>query len=176
MATLLTGQFRYTVDELLTALRWHFRRKRRRTAAMLSVYACFALVGAFLVWSFGFDNSLGVVSLALGLGYWAYWFLVRPRRLRSYAERVLQQMSVRDQKVRWELSSEGLACADPNSSTSFNWVSVYEAVETPDGLLLFMNEGIFHWLPSHAFERATWKAVVELTASQVRKFSTLCPA
>lgn len=139
---------------------------------MLALYALFAVFGVALVVHGGVaGNAFGVASLVLGLIYWVYWFLVRPRRLRSYATRVLTQMSVRDQIVCWELSSEQLACTEPTGTTTLKWMAIYEAVETPAGLMLYPNEAMFHWIPSYAFDQSTWHSVVQLTKDRVERFS-----
>jgi hypothetical protein len=53
------------------------------------------------------------------------------------------------------------------------WGALHEIVRTPDGLLLYPQEHMFQWLPSHAFDQATWKAVTELAKAHVERFSRL---
>lgn len=173
MDSVLVGQFRFTAAEFRTALAWHYRVRRRRARLILNlVYAGFGLFSAVALWQSGPDDRvLPIAGVAASLTYFGYWFLIRPLRMRSLADRMFGQMSARDQMVRCELSSEGLSFSEPSSSGKMLWGALHEIVRTPDGLLLYPNEHMFQWLPSHTFDQATWKAVIELAKARVERFS-----
>jgi hypothetical protein len=169
----LCGQFRFTLGEYRAALTRHQRHRRPRIRLYLHlVYALFGLFGGVSLWQRGLeDNVLGILSATISAVYFVYWLLVRPARMRAITDRVFAQMSEADQMVRWEFSPDGLKCSAPNARAEFGWNALYEAVGTPEGLLLYPNEHVFHWIPSHAFDQATWKEAVRLVENRVTRFS-----
>jgi hypothetical protein len=55
------------------------------------------------------------------------------------------------------------------------WASVYKAVLSRDGLLLYSNERMFHWLPCDAFasadDFAAARALVEASVARVKSIN-----
>ena len=146
----LKATFRMSADELLKASKLSLRhspmgRKFRITVFVIGPLAVVAGV-TILLTSDTRAMVFGIFFLAIGLGACLSPLAIRKELRKHYAKR-----PDRDMMVTWEFYPDRAVTVTDGASSQLQWRMFSRAVETKAGFLLYMNDRMFHWLPSHAF-------------------------
>ena len=167
----ITASFKWSAEELLTAQRVHMRhspqfrkvRRARWTIAPMGI-----LGGGFVLFIHGLrpDGVLALFCVVAGLSLLAVPSLVRRMTLRHYVRR-----PDRGLVVNWEFYSDHISTKTEASSSTFEWRMISRVLQATEGFLLYPNDRIFHWLPTHAFrEAANVEAFTQLAKSRVQNY------
>ncbi len=161
----IKGKYTFTVDELLmaTALarkesaRASFRRWYRPAGVLL-------LAGGLFLFN-SKDPGPALLLIASGAFYAGFLnpltkFFIR----RHFAKR-----PDRDIELSYEGSDEGLTWITPHSRSTVGWLLIAKARKHKNGILLFANDAIFHWLPNHSLER---EADLQVLSELIRRHVT----
>jgi hypothetical protein len=164
----LTASFKWTADELLTAQRVHMRysplgRKFRRAMFVTAPISILFGVGIFVTRGF---HPAGVAFVVFGSALLLSPLLVRQTTLKHYARR-----PDRDMVVTYEFYPERIVSTTEASSATLEWRMISRVFQTGGGFLLYPNDRIFHWVPTHAFPNASdVEAFAKLARSKVPQY------
>jgi hypothetical protein len=167
----IVARFRWTVEELLAARRWHFKHICR---PIFRVGMYFIAAVALLA---GVASILAKESPAFG---WAiligatYFILLRPLEVRFFTRYRFSKRPDSNVDVEWEFTSERICIRTPLSTSEIIWELFSKVVHTPTGMLFYPNDQIFHWVPRHAFANsADFEQITEVARSNVKRFYNL---
>ena len=172
MSEPLVCTFRWTSEELLTATRYHRRHQVRRPIR----FAAHAVAFLILTVSAASLVTSGFSSAPAGFLFGGvYWYLLRPLELRWWTRRRFTKRPDANTLVTWSLAERGVTTAAEGLGTSeFAWNAVHKCVHTPNGLLLYSLDNLFHWIPNSGFAslEAAQRAS-ELVRRNVAQYSAL---
>ncbi len=125
------------------------------------------IVGGYGLLCGGKSVAVGIVFILGGV----YWFAIRPFERRWMTRRQFAKRPDKDTEIEWLVGPEKLAAKSGLGHGEYFWHAFTKAVRTPAGLMLYLTDQIYHWLPRHAFQSdADYKRVVELAKSRVQRF------
>jgi hypothetical protein len=162
----VTIRFRWTVNDLLRAHRYHFRHSCR-LVFRFGLHLIFALVilGGYGLYQSG--KSFAGIAFAFG---GVYWFTLRPFERRWMLRRQLNKNPARDIEFEWQVDSDKIFARSSLAQAEFSWQAFSKMVSTPAGVLLYPNDQIYHWLPRHGFASdPEFKRFVELAKSKIHR-------
>jgi hypothetical protein len=143
----IVARFRWTVDELIAARRWHYRQTMRpffRGAIWVFALLFFvAGIGILVSGELG-DGAIvsglgGLIALSLTIGTpWLARFQFRHRPDQNV-------------EVEWRIKTDNIQIIAPHSRTEADWSAFHKVVKTPAGFLFYLNPQLFHWIPRDAF-------------------------
>src|SRR5580765_7205300 len=133
---------------------------------LVSAVGCL-LIMAFWFWLFkkiGLDNAGS-----------AYWKPTEKDRLRL--QKSLGKMAEQELLVSWEFDETGVRFTPvTEKSVNYSWPNVSRVVETPRGLLIFMNRISNLWFPKTAFASSgDYEEVCRIIAARAGTFQRLTP-
>jgi hypothetical protein len=166
----ITASYLLTTDAMLPALRWHQQKLLRVLWwPVLGVIMVFILVGLFQDGFQTKDAIMTVVAIPLVLaGLWLWFFLMK-NFLRSSQSRNIKSAPTYGKMMHWTVTNEALKCNLDNASSTLPWSQVYKSVETPDGVLIYLQKMLFNWLPKTAFtSEADYTRLLELLAAKTK--------
>lgn len=148
----ITASYVLTTDAMLPALRWHQRNLFRIVGGvMFGVIAVFMLGALFRE---GFQTQqviMAAVALLLTLPAIWLWFFIMKRFLRMAQAQNIRSMPGYGQRMHWTATDDALKSSLENATSSIPWSQVFKSVETPDGILIYLQKMLFNWLPKTAF-------------------------
>lgn len=165
-------RYRWTLAELTTASRWHLRQMPRVSGVH---FVCWGLAGACGVLAVlayrRSDNFYLVGWLLLGaiyfLGLLSFRRWLTLRRMRRNHARSTGQ----DAEIEWCVGENKLRIKTPHGSSEINWTAFNKAVQTTDGVLLYSQPIVFHWLPKAGFvSEAEYEQVARWVYGNVPNF------
>lgn len=141
----MTVQYELVTDEAFfrEAFERHFQLKVwRRVSFALRVFACFMLACVSIAAFTKNDWRIGSACLAFAA------LTMVSRRFDDWRRiRYVKRSPEFGDRFRIEQSQEGLSAVGDKSDLNSAWAVISEAVEFPDGLLLYQGPGLFRWLP-----------------------------
>lgn len=160
-------KYRWTIDELIAALRWHYRHTTRpffrRALLGMAIFIFVAGIGVLV----GGDLKAGAFCAGLGLLMILGLTAVTPWQ----ARRQFRHSPHKDAEIEWRISAEQLKTISPHSRTEADWTAPSKIVKTPEGLLVYFGPQSFHWIPRHGFANdADFASVAQLAEKQARQF------
>jgi hypothetical protein len=96
----------------------------------------------------GTDRWICGVIAAGGL----YFLFLRPLEVRFWTRRQFVRRPDKNKEIEWLFAIDRIEVSSSSANSSFTWDELAKAVYCPEGLLLYQNEQIFHWIPAHAFQ------------------------
>ena len=142
-------RYRWTVEELETATRYHWRRKVRAPFRWLfyGMLSAILLLGLVDLWMTGLSIQSAVLIVMP-----VYFLFLRRLEARWWRRRRFAKRPDRDAMIEYRVSPDGLSSVCEGLGESDNsWRTFSRCARTPEGLLLYLNEEMFIWLPSHGF-------------------------
>jgi hypothetical protein len=168
MDILITASYRLTDDEFVAISRANARHSRLARNFFWGMWAAAIIalaIGAFALSTPGF-RWFG--AFAAFLGGSLINGLLTARRL---ARKEFVASPNRNSLVEWRFDPDQLVVTTGASSEKFEWRMVLRVVRTPDGLLIYINDQTFYWLPFHAFaSEADKEAFAQLARSKVQNY------
>jgi hypothetical protein len=76
----------------------------------------------------------------------------------------------RDERVKMELSENGLAATGDKSNVQSSWAVITSARQFDDGFLLFQGPGVYNWLPVSAIVAGNEQEVDDLIKTHVSDY------
>ena len=142
----ITIRFRWTADGLPQAYRYHFRHTCRPVFrfGLNFIFAFSVLCGVLLLTVSGPD---GKAPLPISLGCLVvgiYWFAIRPFERRWKIRRQFRKRPDQDIEVEWQVDSDKLFTRSALGHSEVLWQSFAKVERTPEGVLLYPNDQIFH--------------------------------
>lgn len=140
--------YRWTAEELLRARSVNFRHSCRRPYRVLMIIGICAapIVG---IWGLiiGREPVVSLVMIAIGV-----YFLVARSPIKGWlARREFRSRPDNGTEIEWEIDSNGLRSSSPLGQADFSWKAIGKAVRSSEGVLLYPNDRIYHWLPRSGF-------------------------
>lgn len=163
----IVSRFRWTADELLQAQDWHFRHQCR-PAFRFGYHCLFALM---ILAGCGLLRSSSSVGLGIGfiLGG-VYWFALRRMTRRWIVRRQFRSRPDRDVEIEWQITPDKIRTQHKFGGSEFDWDIFAKVVLTPDGVLFYPTNQIFHWLPRTGFaDDSEFERCVELAKTKVER-------
>lgn len=163
-------RFRWTVDDLLQAYRYHFRH-RCRPAFRFGLHFLFGvlLIGGILMLTTA--GPKGKAPLPVSLGFVAvgiYWFAFRSLDRRWSVRRLFNKRPDRDVELEWRVAADKIRTQSTLGQSEVEWQAFTKVLRTPDGVMLYPNDQIYHWLPRRGFASdAEFERFVLLAKSKV---------
>ncbi len=144
---MVSGKYRFSVDELLVANSHAIKEQARRSLLNLIIPLG---IGLLLVAVFLLDDREAPIRVGLGI-LGAYFLLFRlPLITRMMVRRQFSKRSDQNIEITYEASDEGMIWTTDHSTSSFRWSLVSKARRFKDGYLIFSSPSIFHWIPNHS--------------------------
>ncbi len=74
-------------------------------------------------------------------------------------------------ELEWQASTDAILTKSALGHGEALWQAFAKVVRTPEGIMLYPNDQIFHWLPRHGFASdAEFEIFCELAKGKVEKF------
>ncbi len=168
----ITIRFRWTADELLQAHRYHFRHICRPILRLgLNFIIGFILFGGVLMLFTAGPSGKAPLPVIIGcLVLGSYWFVVRPFERRWWTRRQFSKRPDRDIEIEWQVGSEKIFAGSVLGQTEITWQAFAKVVCTPNGMMLYPIDQMYHWLPHHGFASdAEIERFVELAKTKIER-------
>src|SRR5689334_21895933 len=112
-----------------------------------------------------------VVGPAVAVLVFSLLILNQKRQLRKAIRKRLAQDGV---ETWLEFTDVGFLAAGPAGSSSHHpWKLVPRVVEKSEGLIIYVNEAAYFWLPKRVFIEADFASLVDLIATKVNRFDRI---
>jgi hypothetical protein len=171
MAEPVKVTFLWSVDDVLTARRWHWRHICRPSYRR-AVYMFPAFIAGLSIYSL----------IVAGPSWHAISFLVILFYLyvgRRYEQRWLLRRKFKNHpdnhaEVEWLISPDKVRFNNPQSQSESLWTAFAEIVQTRDGFLFCRTGKIFHFLPRRGFQSdSDFQYLSQLAKVHCKKFTQL---
>lgn len=171
----VTVRFRWSADDLIEVYLKNSRRRRRVVGCILLVAMISILAATFLwrcpeqechdFWRGVIHQLLLFMAMFGGLwliqGPWQCW-LIRHR----FAKRPKEAL-----EIEWNIGSDMLAIRSEFARTELRWEAVPEVMCAPWGIMLYIRDDFFHYLPRRGFASdAEFEQVIALARSKASQF------
>ena len=91
-------------------------------------------------------------ALTLVAGFICFSFLfLRPYFTRLNYRKQFRKRPDKDIDMEWNISFDIIHCKSALGSSEFVWSAIKKLVITPEGILMYVNDQIFNWLPYTGF-------------------------
>ncbi|MEP6913199.1 MAG: YcxB family protein [bacterium] len=163
MSEICKAKYRWTREEHLRAMRYHYRLKLRRVLLLMKVFSVslLAFMGiVLLVWVLFESSSPSSLPSSSPPPFWAlllltifclYWLTID--RLNAWnATRGFSKRPDANMQVEWQLSHEKIQLWSELNEATLDWKSFLRVVESKEGFLFYSLQNLFNWLPFSAFE------------------------
>lgn len=171
METPISASFRWTVDELLTAQRIHMKHSKmgRKIQRASRIFGPLALIAGIAL---GIADGLDARSFFFSVG--GVFLIAIPLLTRQAVRKQFAKRPDRDKILTYQLDSERITSKSDASFANFEWNLVSRVLQTPEGILIYLNDQMFHWIPATAFSsRKDEAAFSKLVRAKVADFSDL---
>jgi hypothetical protein len=170
MSEEITVRFKWTADELLAGMRWHYRTHYHRIVHVFfwGVVCLMIAAGTFTTIRFGTESG-GLSVLLYGLGGVAFVRILRPWILRwQFSKR-----PDRNSEIEWRISNAGIRSKTNNGNADQSWAAFTKVVQTKGGFLFYPTSQIFHWLPRCGFASdSDFDRVAQLALENASQYKT----
>src|SRR5258705_11113544 len=150
MGAPITATFRMSLAELLQASQLSLRYSpvgRKYRNGFLVVGPLGIVFGTAILIIHGLRMIyIGLPFVLLGLALSLSPFLGRRELRKHYSKR-----PDRDMKVTWEFYPDRIVTATEATSSKFEWRMFPRVIQTSGGFLFYVNDRMFHWIPTYAF-------------------------
>ena len=152
---MVTARFTWDIDTLRKGVAVHI--KTQRAAKLIPLMAVVFLAwGAYSSYTTGHwvaGLPLIVLGLLLLFGY-------RPLVTWQFSRAVRRSPSYGSQ-MTYTFDPQQIVNSGEGHHAAFTWKKLYSATVTGDGILLYTNKNLFHWIPVAAFESPSDIATVQ---------------
>jgi hypothetical protein len=175
----ITVRYRWSVDDLIQAYRYHFRHICR-PVVRLGLHFIFALL--LLGGVLALFDYYGIIhypkrpegSPLLAVGFVAvglYWFIFRRFDFRRTMRRRYAKRPDRDSEIEWEIAPEKVSVRSCIAYSETSWEGFVKAVLAPSALMLYHLDNLFYYLPRRGFaSHSEFEQAVALAKSKVPEF------
>lgn len=159
--------FRWTVQELLTAQRMHLRYARRgRFLRLIRLCGLAGIPAGIAVTLQDVSSWFGPYLVFIGI-----LSLLLPLIMRSVTARQFSKRPDKDMDLEWQISTGRLVAKTTLSNAETSWSMIATVIRTPAGFLFYLNDQILHWLPLHGFrDPADVERLADMAQSRVRQY------
>ena len=156
MSDICKAKFRWTREELVTAMQHHQRMKVRRGVLVTMKVFCvvlLAFLGLLLIaWVFFLSiSALPFWPITILAAFSLYW-LTFEKLNAWYWSRGFSKRPDANIEIDWQFSDTEITMQSTLGTANVGWKSFFKIVETKDGFLFYPLKQLFHWLPFAAFE------------------------
>ncbi len=152
---MVTARYTWNTETLRAGFAIH--RKTQRAAKLIPLMAiAFVAWGAYDSYTSG-QWITGLPLVVLGL---LLLFGSRPLAMWQFSRAVRRSPSYGGE-MTYTFDSQQIVNSGEGHHATFTWKKLYSATVTRDGILLYTNKNLFHWIPSAAFESASDMTTVE---------------
>jgi|SRR5579859_2965291 len=171
MSEPLKVTFLWTVDDILTARRWHWRHICRLPYRR-SIYIFSAFVAGLSIYSLiAAGPSWPTILFLIVL---SYLYIGRRYEQRWLLRRQFKNHSDNHAEIEWLISPDKLWFNSHQSRSESLWTAFAEIVQTRDGFLFYRTNRIFHFLPRRACKSdSDFQLISQLAKAHSRKFTQL---
>jgi hypothetical protein len=172
-------RYKWTEEELLAAQRSYFHhsqvgRSFRLPRILGTIFLIVGLLNGLVMlmrqWNARIViwNSMPLVFL--GMLFYSFPWIAERAILRAALKQFAKRPD-KDSTVTLEISAERLVVRTAIRNVDSAWSTITKVVWEPEGLLFFMSEAQFHWLPAHGFaNRDEMVRLAQLARTKVRQF------
>jgi hypothetical protein len=163
----VTASFRFTVTELLTGMRAHYRTGIAWWTRIFFMVAGTLMVTAGIVTGLKFGMSRVGFMLFFGTFLLLQFTVIQPVVLRMQFRR----RPDRDAEFVWRFAPGQIISDGAGFKTELKWDALAKVVQVPDGFLFYPNSRVFQWVPKHAFRNdAEFQQVADWAREKTRVF------
>jgi hypothetical protein len=154
MSDLITASTVIDLPTMLSAYRWHGRRRRWQDwmvwpAAMVLVF--FAVYVRSSARGEPMNVKVLLLACAMVFAFSVAMSFVSLSLKRRRIERAIKLMPAYEKEIQWALGDSGLEVSTPGAQSTVGWSMIFESVATPQGSLIYTQKDLFLWLPKTAF-------------------------
>ncbi len=166
---MVSGSYKFTIDELLVAQEHASKERARRSFLVLlkliglgGIACAIFCAGTMEIW---LRVYIGLVGL--------YLVLLRRPLARLMTKKHFKKRPDQNIEIRFEISDAGIVWSTADSSSNAGWSLVSKVRQYSDGFLVFSNPKIFNWIPKHALG-SSQKAeeLAKIFSEHVKDFKT----
>jgi hypothetical protein len=164
---MIEGKYNFTVDEMLRSSDHAESQKARRALRRLIVPTGIGLIViGVLLWKNPF-TLLSIYLVALGF----YLAFLRKLVARHFVRKNFAKRPDQNVEVKFTADDNGITISTKNSNSSCQWTLFSKVLKFEDGVLLYSNSQIYHWIPAHAFSsQYNFQIFTEILRKQVSDF------
>lgn len=171
MAEPVRVSFLWTVDDALSARKWHWRHICRPPYRR-SLYIFSAFIAALSIYSLIVAGpSWPTISFLVVL---LYFYIGRRFEQRWLFRRESKNHPENHAEVEWLISPDKVWFNIPQSRSESLWTAFAEIVQTRDGFLFYRTGRVFHFLPRRGFQSdLDFQHLSQLAKEHSKKFTEL---
>lgn len=113
----------------------------------------------------------GKAPLPVAFGFLAagiYWFAFRQFDRRWSVRRQFKKRPDRDIEIEWQASLDKITTQSALSKSDIQWQVFTKMLRTPNGIMLYPTDQIYHWLPRRGFASdAEFERFIVLAKSKI---------
>jgi hypothetical protein len=152
---MVTARYTWNIDSLRKGFAIH-RRSQRAAKFIPLIAIAFAAWGAYeSVTSGQWVSGLPLIVLGLLL-----LFGSRPLAMWQFSRAVRRSPSF-GSEMTYTFDPQQIVNSGEGHHATFTWKKLYSATVTRDGILLYTNKNLFHWIPVTAFASPSDMATVQ---------------
>ncbi|MCW0217438.1 MAG: YcxB family protein [Prosthecobacter sp.] len=168
----ITATQTLNLSDLMIGHKWHNRRFRWKgwmqwpiaVVIVFSIYYFITTSAGKTVDPRAFAVSFACV-IALSLFAARIDQYLAKRRLRRY----LKEKPSGHKAISWNFQEKGAACSSEGAYSLTEWERVSESVSCPDGILIYWEKAVFHWLSKAAFaSESDYDRFLQLIAAKTK--------
>jgi len=146
---MVTARYTWDVDALRKGFAIH--RKTQRAAKLIPLLAI-----AFVAWGAyeSYTSEQWISGLPLIVLGFLLLFGSRPLAMWQFSRAVRRSPSY-GAEMTYTFDPQQIVNSGEGHHATFTWKKLYSATVTRDGILLYTNKNLFHWIPATAFASAT---------------------
>src|ERR1700680_3310447 len=157
---MVTARYTWNTDPLRRGFAIH--RKTQRAAKLIPLIAiAFVVWGAYSSYTSG-DWVGGLPLVVLGL---LLLFGSRPLAMWQFSRAIRRSPSY-GAEMTYTFDPQQIVNSGEGHHATFTWKKLYSATVSSDGVLLYTNKNLFHWIPVTAFASPSDMATVQTYLQQ----------
>lgn len=164
----ITASYTLTESTFLPAFKWHHLPLRRSGKVVGGIAAAMCVVAVLAFMSSTPTLPLNplvavipamIVVLAVGIGWLSK---------RHYVSSIKKSTSY-GKRIQFRINEEGVKVDASDSQTRHDWSAYSYSLLTPDGILLYLSNRTFQWLPKSSFtSQPDYSLFLDLIAAKTK--------
>ena len=99
----------------------------------------------------------------------ALFFFIIPVVVKWTTKRSLKKLPNLNKEIFWSLTEKELSGKGEGFEFKQDWVTMYDAIITSQGLLIYPQEHMFYWLPRSAFKNSDFEKTIVIVTGGIKK-------
>ena len=170
---MIKAQSQFTEEELVQGLKLHYRRMitHRLLIWLMRIIGAFFVISSLITVAYFLMTEQGdeVYSIVPGFVMGIFFIFVSFITLWK-TRRNLRKLPALNKQVNWTIDDTGFGGKSEGFDFSTSWPMIYSVTIEKEGLLVYPQKYVFHWLPASGFQSPEeYEAAKAIIKTHVKK-------